>query len=217
MIASAIGSSITVVAVLLTHIEMNAVTAMKPRISSAGRVPTIARVARASRLWRPVCSSARAIRKPPRKRKITGLAYGAAVASSLATPRTGKSTIGRRAVTAIGSGSVTHQVPIRIPTAATCQPATDSPSGGPARSSSAKSSGPRIRPRRGRRPELDSMRAIASPLSGSCHPERSEGAEFVRQAPPPRCARGDSRRATSGIGTPASGRTRRRSARARGR
>jgi hypothetical protein len=64
----AIGSIITTVAELLTHILMKAVTAMKPRIRLAGRVPTTVRTAMAMRRCSPQLSRAIAIRKPPRNR-----------------------------------------------------------------------------------------------------------------------------------------------------
>ncbi len=64
----AIGNIITTVAVLLTHMLMNAVPAMNPHMRFAGRVPTTARMDSARRRCSPQLSSAIARRNPPRKR-----------------------------------------------------------------------------------------------------------------------------------------------------
>ena len=57
-------------------------------------------------------------KNPPKKRKIFLLAYGAAVDSMFATPSIGKKTKGIKAVTAIGTASVAHQIPIQTKIAA---------------------------------------------------------------------------------------------------
>ena len=64
----AIGSIITNVDELLTHMLMKAGTALKPRMRVAGRVPTTPRTAMAMRRCSPQLSKAMAMRKPPRKR-----------------------------------------------------------------------------------------------------------------------------------------------------
>jgi hypothetical protein len=67
--ARAMGSMITVVAVFDAHMERRAVALRKPRISSRGERPIRERICRATRRWSPHFSMARAIKKPPRKRK----------------------------------------------------------------------------------------------------------------------------------------------------
>jgi hypothetical protein len=71
---SAIGSIITTVAVLLTHMLSAAVAPMNPAIRLAGRVPTRLMIVSAMRRCSPQLWSAAAMMKPPMKRKITGLA-----------------------------------------------------------------------------------------------------------------------------------------------
>jgi len=68
------GSIMMLVAVLLTHMLMNAVAIMKPAICRLGWLPTASSVARAMRLCRFQRCIARPSRKPPRKRKMVGLA-----------------------------------------------------------------------------------------------------------------------------------------------
>jgi hypothetical protein len=61
---------------------------------------------------------ARAIRKPPRNRKIIWSAYGAADCGTVRTPRSGNKISGRSAVAARGIASVTQRVTMRTATAA---------------------------------------------------------------------------------------------------
>ena len=56
---------------------------------------------------------AAAMKNPPMKRKITGLAYGAAAALGLPIPRAGINTRGSSAVTASGTATVNHQIAIQ--------------------------------------------------------------------------------------------------------
>src|SRR5690606_26083277 len=65
-----IGSIIIAVAVLLTHIEINAVAIMKPRRRRDPFVPTMEIVARAIRRWRFHFWMDIATKKPPMKRTI---------------------------------------------------------------------------------------------------------------------------------------------------
>ena len=60
------GSIMAVVAVLEIHMERNMVVNMKPSISLACDVPTIIMILKATLLWRPQCSTAIAMIKPPR-------------------------------------------------------------------------------------------------------------------------------------------------------
>jgi len=68
------GSIMTAVAVLLTHMLRKAVASMKPATSRTGWVPTQRTSWRAMRRWSPHRCTAWAIMKPPMKRKMTGLA-----------------------------------------------------------------------------------------------------------------------------------------------
>ena len=64
----------------------------------------------------------------------------------VAMPRSGKMTIGNRAVAAIGTASVAHQTAMRTPTDAVIQPASDRPVGAPDKAIVTASTGPRNRP-----------------------------------------------------------------------
>jgi len=70
----AIGAITIVAAVLLIHRLRNAVATMKAPITACGRRPAQPMMVIATRRCSPDCSIARAIRNPPRKRKISGLA-----------------------------------------------------------------------------------------------------------------------------------------------
>lgn len=65
-----IGSIITAVAVFETHMEMNPVAIMGPRISREGLVPMAPTIASAMRLWRFQRCMARASMNPPMNRKM---------------------------------------------------------------------------------------------------------------------------------------------------
>ena len=65
---------IAAVAVLLTHMLSTAVANMKPRIIALGRGPTTDSTANAMRRCRSQRWMASAIKKPPRKRNISGFA-----------------------------------------------------------------------------------------------------------------------------------------------
>lgn len=69
-----IGSIITVVAVLLTHMLRKPVASMKPPTMRTGDVPTARTVTSAMRRCRPQRCIASAIMKPPMNRRINSLA-----------------------------------------------------------------------------------------------------------------------------------------------
>ena len=92
-----------------------------------------------------------AIMNPPMKRKMMGLAYGAAVSPIPVTPRTGKRTSGRSAVAGIGTASVTHQTAMSSPTAAVRHAAGAIPSGTGSRRKARNRTGPPRRPATRRR------------------------------------------------------------------
>ena len=69
-----IGNITMVVAVLLTHMLKNAVTAMIPAIMRRGLAPTSRKTLSASRLSSSQTCMARASKNPPRNRKIRGCA-----------------------------------------------------------------------------------------------------------------------------------------------
>ena len=68
------GSIIAAVAVLLIHMERNAVASMKPSTKRLGLVPTNAMIRSAMRLWSPHFSMVTARKKPPMKRKMSSFA-----------------------------------------------------------------------------------------------------------------------------------------------
>ena len=68
------GSIIAVVAVLLIHIDKNAVASMNPSTRRFGLVPTHARIRSAMRLCSPHFSIVTARKKPPMKRKMSAFA-----------------------------------------------------------------------------------------------------------------------------------------------
>lgn len=68
-----IGSIITAVAVFETHIDMKPVAIMKPAIIGPGLLPMRLSVKSAMRRWRFHRCIDRAMRNPPRKRKMIGL------------------------------------------------------------------------------------------------------------------------------------------------
>jgi hypothetical protein len=117
-IAIAIGTIIIAVAVLEIHIEINAVAVINPRIRRRGEVPAMRIICRAIRWCRFHRSIERAMIKPPRNRKITGSAYGAADCCTVRIPRRGNATSGTSAVASRGIASVTQSVTIRATTAA---------------------------------------------------------------------------------------------------
>jgi hypothetical protein len=113
------GSIIIAVAVLLIHMLMNPVANMNPRIIPFPEVPVIRMRFNAMRHAGDVFPRARAIIKPPRKRKIIGFAYGAAASRIFKTPNNGNTQSGIKEVTGIGTASATHQVTIQAATART--------------------------------------------------------------------------------------------------
>ena len=127
--AMPIGNIMAAVAVLLIHIERNAVAIMNPSTSWYGPVPTHDRIDSAILLCRPHRSIVTAMKKPPMNRKIRSFAYGADAAGASRMPKNGNSTSGRIAVAGIGIASVIHQNAIKTATAAVRQPSTDRPSG----------------------------------------------------------------------------------------
>ena len=66
---------------------------------------------------------------PPKNKKITGLAKGAAAPVIPQIPSMGKNTNGNMAVTAKGIASETHSEAMRSATPKVCQPAGGSPEG----------------------------------------------------------------------------------------
>jgi hypothetical protein len=132
-----------VAAVLLIHRLRNAVATMNAPITASGRRPAQPMIVIATRRCSPECSIARAIRKPPRKRKISGFAYGTATRSNGRTPRSGSAAIGTRAVAARGNASVTHHAAISSAIPAAVQAGAGNPEGG---SVSTKPAAPRSPP-----------------------------------------------------------------------
>lgn len=119
MTDAAIGYIIMVVAVLLSHMLMKPVARIKPKIILFPPVPVNCTMERAMRLWRFHFSMPKPIMNPPMNRKITSLAYGAAVSLILEMPNKGKSTSGIMDTAGIGMASVIHHVIIRTAVANT--------------------------------------------------------------------------------------------------
>ena len=93
----AIGSIMTVVAVLDIHMLKKAVARLKPSIIPVGLVPVILIRLSAIRRCSFRFSMANAIMKPPINKKIIGLAYGAKVSFVENKPKEGNNTIGSSA------------------------------------------------------------------------------------------------------------------------
>ena len=127
--ASAMGSIIAAVAVLLIHMETSAVAAITPKSRRLGLVPIRTMIASAMRRCSDHFSMAFPMKKPPIKRYMAWLAYGAAAIAMVATPNSGKSASGSMAVTGMGTASVSHHNAIRVATPATAHPSPESPVG----------------------------------------------------------------------------------------
>jgi hypothetical protein len=110
-----IGIIMTAVAVLEIHIETAAVETSMPRSRRLGSVPMARMMWTAMRRCRPHCSMPAPMVMPPRKRKMYAPTKGSKEPLRLFarpppnTPKTGNSTSGTHAVTAIGTASVSHQ------------------------------------------------------------------------------------------------------------
>ena len=92
--------------------------------------------------------------KPPIKRKIRWLAKGAVASLVGMTPKSGKSAIGSRLVTGMGTGSHIHQMAISAAIAATCLASWGIPDGAGSAMMTRQVNGPSQRPTRCRRPEV---------------------------------------------------------------
>ena len=100
--------------------------------------------------------SAAAMTKPPRNRKMTGLAYGAAARSMGMRSSKGSSSNGRRAVADSGIASVIHHVAMSTAIADTFHAAGSMASGGGAAKTIAPKMSPRNKPSRFRATALGS-------------------------------------------------------------
>ena len=148
----AIGSIISDVAVLLTHMLTSAEAIRNPAMIDDGFVPSIPIKPMATRRWRFHRCIASAMMNPPRNRKIIGLANGAAVVVIFPSPSAGNSTSGSNAVAGIGIDSAIQNTAISVATPAVSQPSTLRPEGGGSSSVSSKAAGPTTQPARWRRP-----------------------------------------------------------------
>jgi hypothetical protein len=140
------GSIISAVAVLLTHMLTSADDSRNPATIAGGRVPSRPMSAMATRRCSRQRCIASAIRKPPRKRKMIGFAKGAAVSRMSPSPSAGKRTSGSSAVAGIGIGSVIQKTAMRRAAPAVRQPASLSPSGAGTSRVSTSAPGPMIQP-----------------------------------------------------------------------
>ena len=103
------GSIMTAVAVLETHMERKPVAIMKPRTSSFGEDPMATSTHSATRRCRFQRCMARASRKPPMNRKMVGAVYCPEKSPISAMLSMGNSTSGSSAVTEMGMASDIHQ------------------------------------------------------------------------------------------------------------
>jgi|GEM_PF-3035820 len=113
------GSITTAVAVLDTHMDIKPVASMKPKMMRFGLVPTTLTTISARRRCRFQRCRPNAMRKPPMKRKIVADAYGEETSLNGATPASGNTAIGIKAVAASGIASVIHHAPMSTVVAAT--------------------------------------------------------------------------------------------------
>ena len=141
----AIGSIITVVAVLLSHILRNPVEIINPKIILLGVLPVSLIIFKAILLCEPIFSIAVAKMNPPKKRKITGLPYGEEAFLTSEMPKSGKKRMGKRAVTKMGTASVIHQIIMKKDKASVLE-AIGETSKGLKINKSPKTMGPRIKP-----------------------------------------------------------------------
>ncbi len=116
--ASAIGSIMRVVAVFEIHIDKPLVATIKPAMSLVGWFPNTASTFNAILLCKPQRSMAKAIMKPPIRRKTTEFMYWLATDFVEEIPSSGNNARGKRAVAARGTASVIHRTAIKTATAA---------------------------------------------------------------------------------------------------
>ena len=129
MADTAIGSMMRATAVLLIHMESRADARRKAPKIDDWRVPASPRRKNANLVWRWQLCIPCAMSIPPKNKKITGLANGAAAPAIPQMPSMGKNTSGNMAVTAKGITSETHSEAMRTATPKVCQPAGCSPEG----------------------------------------------------------------------------------------
>ena len=89
---------------------------------------------------------ARPSKKPPKNRKIVGLAYGAVALASVSIPNSGISRMGNSEVAGIGIASVDHQIAIRPARPTVNQASPDNPPGGSVSRQVINSKGPKTSP-----------------------------------------------------------------------
>ena len=119
MSASATGSIMSAVAVLLIHALMNVVATITASTTRRPLVPPMTlRATWAMRRWAPQYSAARESMKPPKNNRMSGSPYAPAALSVVSTPASGKITTGTSAVADSGSASNTHQIAQSVATAA---------------------------------------------------------------------------------------------------
>lgn len=114
-----IGSIITAVAVLDTHMLRKPVAIMNPAMTRVERVPIARTVSSAIRRCRFHLCMAIAMRNPPMNRKMMLFPYWAPTSSTeMSWPNTGNAMSGTSAVAGMGMHSVIHQIPSSTATAA---------------------------------------------------------------------------------------------------
>ncbi len=144
--AMATGVIMTQVAVLLIHMDSNAVASMKPSTRRFGLLPTRMMTLSAIRRCRFHFCIATAIRKPPIKRNRISLPYDSVVSPVGRISNRGNRKIGSMAVAGIGTVSAIQKQAIKSATAATRDASTLMPSGNGISNTSANSRGPMTSP-----------------------------------------------------------------------
>ena len=117
-IAKQIGSNISVVEVFITHILIKKEIHINAPTIADAELLIDAMTLSANLLWSPDAWIATAKIKPPKNKKMLGLAYAAAAALKSIIPNNGNKASGRRDVTGSGIASVPHQLAINSATAA---------------------------------------------------------------------------------------------------
>ena len=110
IMAIPMGSIITEVAVFEIHIDKKAVATIKPKITYRTSEPMKEMILMAMRLCKFHFSIPIAIRNPPKYKKTNRCPKAAVVVESSIPPESGKSTMGKSAVAAMGTASVIHQI-----------------------------------------------------------------------------------------------------------
>ena len=107
------GNIIKVVAVFEIHMLINQAESINPKMILLAEFPVIFNKLNENLLCNPDFSSAKANKNPPKNKKINLSPNGAQACSIVDIPNNGNNIIGNKAVTAIGTVSINHQLSIQ--------------------------------------------------------------------------------------------------------